>query len=300
LYQVRRGDKNDLAWMKRERDEHPRRHYYDTNTDVVDKDGVSSYDDDNDDDDHLDQDDGDCAHDDGDMYGAHNSDSDIDDADATRKVGRPVARYLLREQHPLHDTYVVVRRAKTAVPALAGNPPPKLPGKDASQSQNNCFAVYYCTLFLPWHCRQGIVLPTMQNFDDYWKQLEDDACLHRARESDDSETDDDEDEEPRRLRRTHRAAMARRRAIAAGRRATMKQHIDGIHTKSAVNTLVQRHRARMRTIWSDKNRPPNAYDDDDDNNDKRRRREKALRKLLEEIEKLRGVDCVATSATRKH
>ena len=282
--------------MKRERDQRPGRHYYDFHaednaTACADSPDV---DDSEDDDDHVDQQDGDSPDDDGDVDGAYNSDSDGECANETRKVGRPVERFLLHKQHPLEATHVVVRRAKTAVPALAGNPPPKLPGQDATPKQKDNFAAFYCALFVPWHCLQDTEEPTMDKFDAFWQQLEHDACLHRARESDESDTDDeDEEEEPRRRRRKERGARLRCRTVASGRLSTMKQHIDGIQPKSAVVTLVQRHRARARTIWNAKNRPACLYDEDDD--DKCRRREKALRKLLEEIEKLRGVDCVTNS-----
>ena len=102
--------------------------------------------------------------------------------------GRPTYRYVLREPHPLASNYIIFRRSKWGVPALAGRPPPSLPsvptgraptlsvGLRARRKKEAAFARYFVSNLVPWSAWNKPAL-TLENWRTHVEELEEDARL---------------------------------------------------------------------------------------------------------------------------
>ena len=85
--------------------------------------------------------------------------------------GRPCERFKLFWPHPLHDSHIIVKRAKWGIPAYVGAPPPKEPAvcatkmteKDKLAARN--FARFHVANFIPWGIRKP---PTLTY--NHWRE----------------------------------------------------------------------------------------------------------------------------------
>ena len=193
------------------------------------------------------------------------------------RAGRPCERYLLREPHKLHDSHILVRRAKWGVPALAGKPPPNEPDPDkpntrARRDARRAFARYYCSIFVPWTAWSAPAL-TYQSWTEHLKKLAEGACLYGPRE-------EDYDEPARRAR-----------LIAAARLSDIENMTQGFKAPKASSAMLMKHRSRYRTFWTDRNRPPLSASCV---NGEQRTAAKEIQKLREKAERLRGKKDITT------
>ena len=196
---------------------------------------------------------------------------------APSRAGRPCERYVLHAPHPLHDSYVLVRRAKWGVPALAGKPPPSEPDPDkpdtrARQTAARNFARYYSALFIPWTAWSP-PKRTYRDWIDHVDQLEEDACLYHPREENGDEL------------------ARRKRLIAAGRLFDIDNVKQGFTAPKDSSNMGMKRRSRSRTFWNDSNRPPVS---ESDLNGEQRSAAKEIQKLREKAERMRGKKDVAT------
>ena len=193
------------------------------------------------------------------------------------RVGRPCERYLLHAPHPLHDSHIIVRRAKWGVTAPAGKPPPSEPDPDkpdtrARRRAAGEFARYYSALFIPWTAWS----PPGRTYE-HWimhvNQLEKDACLYDPREQVGDE-------------------LARRqRLIAAARLFDIESLKEGFNAPKKSSVLNMKLRSMYRTFWNDSNRPPLS---ESDVNGEQRSAAKEIQKLREKAERMRGKKDIAT------
>ena len=104
---------------------------------------------------------------DGEALAEADEEGELQVGEQRRTAGRPCERYVLRAPHPLHNSHILVVRAKWDTVALAGAPPPKLPaplepGAEPSRAQRRAqrdFARYFVANFTPWG-------PTFERGDD--------------------------------------------------------------------------------------------------------------------------------------
>ena len=197
---------------------------------------------------------------------------------APERRGRSCERYVLHAPHPLHDSYILVRRAKWGVPAPAGKPPPSEPDLDkpntrARQTAARNFARYYSAVFIPWTAWSPPGR-SYQHWIDHVDQLEEDACLYRPREED--------GDEPAR----------RKRLIAAGRLFDIDNLKHGFKAPKVSSTMGMKRRSRYRTFWNDENRPP--VSESDSMNGEQRSAAKEIQKLREKAERMRAKKDIAT------
>jgi len=174
--------------------------------------------------------------------------------------GRPVERYRLLPPHPLHDSHVIVSKAKLGVPAWAGAPPPKEPQPDdtseAGERKRARFAEFMVANFVPWSCeearllaaeegnRAGALELTPVRWAEHVLGLEMAACMHGEREA---------DVLPTMLPAEQRTLEAKRRdrMIAAGRLHDIEHVLRGFNTNKEVAVMGGKHRERARTLWKE-------------------------------------------------
>ena len=122
------------------------------------------------------------------------------------------------------------------MPALAGAPPPKRPlndgGSAAGQRAQRDFARYFVANYVPWRFDDPPTL-TCSEWGRWESQLHQEA---HEREDEGSETHDDD----------RRCCL-----VAAGRLFTLENVIDGFSVRRAVANVLNKHRARHRTLWKD-------------------------------------------------
>jgi len=166
---------------------------------------------------------------------------------AKAKVGRPSERFYLRWPHPLADTHVIVRKAKTDILALAGHGPPKYSDDPAKKEQ---FCLYYASNYKPWIFHQKSPRPdvSVPAFVDYYRRIERGACLYGPRERDPDPKDSAE-------AAFQQKCAYRARCIAAGRLFTINTAVSALETDSAVAAMTRAIRARSRDLWEHKKKP---------------------------------------------
>ena len=193
------------------------------------------------------------------------------------RAGRPCERYVLRWPHSLHDSHILVRRAKWGIPALAGKPPPRepdltKPDTRARRAAASAFARYFCALFTPWS-QWSPPGQTHRDWKLYVDQLEETACLYGPRE-------DDEDEDAR-----------NERLIAAARLFDIENVKVGFDSPKAASIVLMKQRQRYRSFWTDATRPPLGQSEV---NGVQRDAAQEIQKLREKAERLRGKKDIAT------
>ena len=178
-------------------------------------------------------------------------------------AGRPVERYRLMAPNPLHESHLIVAKAKLGVPVWGGAPPPKEPPaddtSDAAERKRARFAEFMVANFVPWSCEEAqcaaeaaadeadracAVELTPERWADHVAELEQAACLWDAREAD--LTDETPPDERRELE-----AKRRERMIAAGRLHDIAHVLDGFKTRKEDAVLLGKHRERARTLWKE-------------------------------------------------
>ena len=108
-------------------------------------------------------------------------------AAAPRKSGRPSYRFLLREPHPLHDSWIIVKKEKWGPLIPSGAPPPADPGPpssnptDSEERKRRDFARYFVSILVPWDKESPPEL-TYKRWQEHVAELERDACLRRPLE----------------------------------------------------------------------------------------------------------------------
>ena len=151
-------------------------------------------------------------------------------------AGRPRLRYNFVGEHPLKDSHCIRPKHKWGIPIFTGRPPPKLPKlsaashKRATPQQKAAFAQFFVANFVPWSVRS----PPSLRFESWLRHaaaLEDDACLHRARESDDD------------------LEAKKYRYMACGRLSALENLIHGFQTNDATTFVLAKHRSRCRDLW---------------------------------------------------
>lgn len=161
--------------------------------------------------------------------------------------GKPCYRYLLREPHPLSDSWIIVRRQKWGVNMLCGKPPPSEPEpvepgvepSSATLSKRRAFARYMVANFVPWDKDQSPLL-TYENWLKYVAGLEEAACYPQH-------------ERERELRLTDGAqaeVMRRSRLVAHARLFDIENAVNGFKVKQVQRILPLKHRYRARTLWN--------------------------------------------------
>ena len=207
-----------------------------------------------------------------------------------RLRGRPCERYVLHAPHPLHDSHILVARAKWDTVALGGGPPPPRPGAladdQAPSKKHERFVRYFLANFTPWSARSPPVL-TIERWEEWVLALEIDACHGTAREDDPQEGDIEESV-------AELLELRRRRQIAAGRLFDLENAVDAfrVHTETAV--ILGKHRERARTRWKEDGSNKPAGCGDDESSDAQREAVAALKKLREKAVRLRSAKDVTT------
>ena len=213
--------------------------------------------------------------------------------------GRPAHRYVLREPHPLASNYVIVRRAKWGVPALAGRPPPSLPTTEgpAQRKAEAAFAKYFVSNLVPWSVWNKPDL-TIDRWRQHVTELEHDACLHTAKDPLEQAGNDAEfffDPEPSADKQPPKGfcEARRKRLIAASRLADIEHLTNGFKAPRTASVLLMKHRSRSRTFWNHANPRPEGADGEDMSAGQREAI-KELQKLREKAERLRGSTPITT------
>ena len=167
---------------------------------------------------------------------------------------RKCLRFLLQRPHPLHDSHVLVPRAKLGIPAFAGSPPPSNSESILLDSimtrKRTRFARFFVSNFVPWSAAQPPVL-CYSTWTNHVNTFEHEACLTRHREPDITEGTSRED---------HAAILSakRSRKIAAGRLFDIENISKCFKVKRAAVVVSAKYRARARDFWSDNrvSKPP--------------------------------------------
>lgn len=150
--------------------------------------------------------------------------------------GRPKSVFKLERGHPLSESHLIVRRHKWGVTVLSGAPPPKRPRHGgetlAGRRALRDFARYFVSNYVPWRHDRPPTL-TYVAWTEWESRLAEEAD---AREEDGSETYD--------------ADRAGRR-LAAARLFMLENVIDGFTVRRSVANVLNKHRARHRTLWKD-------------------------------------------------
>ena len=185
--------------------------------------------------------------------------------------GRPCQRFLLVEPHPLCTTHLIVSNAKLGILAFAGAPPPKEPPPPSNNDTNAIarkrqrFAEFMCANFVPWsaadakaneEAENGGLILSYERWQSHVEQLMDEACLFCDREE--TETPEMSPDDRQCLQE-----MKCQRLIAAARLTEIDNVLNGFQTKKEAGRMLSKHRERMRTLWSDGERPmeDKAHDD---------------------------------------
>lgn len=219
--------------------------------------------------------------------------------------GRPTMRFVLREPHPLASSHIIVRRAKWGVPALVGNPPPRLSTSDVRETQRRqeaAFARYFVSNLVPWSAWNTPQL-TIERWRAHVEELETDACLscdkHELEKagnavgfwSDEPKPDQVGQQPPPGYQQARR-----KRLVAAARLADIENLTHGFTAPKLASVLLMKHRSRTRTIWNDANpatrRPEGA--DGEDVTAGQREAINEIKKLREKAERLRGTKSITT------
>ena len=151
---------------------------------------------------------------------------------ASTGPGRPrKPAYQLLPPHPLHEHYVLRERAKFPVPVFVGDPPPRLPSShDATNTRSRKAqhdrALYYGTLFLPWHASSPVDMSPAA-WSAHMESLQQTAALD-----------------------TNEPHVAVARDIARGRLFRIKQVANALVTDSRKAKLTNMWRCRNRTMWN--------------------------------------------------
>ena len=231
--------------------------------------------------------------------------------------GRPTYRYVLRDPHPLASNYVIFRRSKWGVPALAGRPPPSLPSTSTGQTSTLAmglrarrkkeadFVRYFVANLVPWSAWRKPKL-TLEHWRIHVKELEDAACLHREKDALEKAGEaccppwarepgpDDEKRPPLGFCEARRA-----RLVAASRLAHIENIVQGFKAPRLASVLLMKHRSRARTIWNAANPRPEGADGEDMTAGQREA-VKEIRKLREKAERLRDTKSIATRLNAAH
>ena len=206
---------------------------------------------------------------------------------AKAKVGRPSERFYLRWPHPLADTHVIVRKAKTDILALAGHGPPKYSDDPAKKGQ---FCLYYASNYKPWifHPKSPRPDVSVPAFVDYYRRLERGACLYGPRERDPDPNDSPE-------AAFQQKCAYRARCIAAGRLFTINTAVSALETDSAVAAMTRAIRARSRDLWEYKKKPE---EEKAENDGSRSAVLRELRKMQEHQDRLQNAPAIGTRLQR--
>ena len=171
-----------------------------------------------------------------------------------RRGVRTCHRFLLMPPHPLHDSHILVPRAKHGIPAFAGSSPPSDSASLLLDSiishKKKRFAQFFVSNFVPWSAAQPPVLRYM-TWTNHVNTLEQEACLGIDREPDILETTTQED-------RAAILSAKRSRLIAAGRLFDIDNITKCFKVKRPAVVITAKHRGRARTVWYDdgSNKPP--------------------------------------------
>jgi hypothetical protein len=164
-----------------------------------------------------------------------------------RKGIRTCHRFLLMAPHPLHDSHILVPRAKLGIPAFAGSPPPSdspsLLLDSTSTTKRRRFARFFVSNFVPWSAAQPPVL-RYSTWTNHVNTLEKEACLGIGREPDLTSVILQED-------KAAVLSAKRSRLIAAGRLFDIENITKCFKAKRAAVIILAKHRARARTLWND-------------------------------------------------
>ena len=206
-------------------------------------------------------------------------------SESVRKSGRPSYRFLLREPHPLHDSWIIVKKEKWGPLIPCGAPAPSDPGPpssnptDSEERKRRDFARYFVSILVPWDKDFPPEL-TYERWQEHVAELERDACLRRPLERDVNGKEVDGEARLKRL-------------IAAGKLFDIENFVNGFKVTEAQRVLPKRHRERERTFWSKKNPKPTCRHDHGIDA-KKRDAAKELNNLRRKADKLRGTQDVAT------